>query len=82
MDTQLTKVSHPIRAAAKHENGIVPNDRLPIPGHRGMERLAFRSEGLIDTRCDGKQLFYRISSPATKVVTQTLYQQFRFAEAS
>jgi hypothetical protein len=27
MDTQLTKVSNPVRAAAKHENGSVPNKR-------------------------------------------------------
>jgi len=72
MNTQLTKVSNPVRVAAKDENGSVPNDRLPIFGHHGAERLAFRSEGLIDTRCDGKQPFYSISSPAAKVVTQTI----------
>lgn len=76
MDTQLTKVSHPVRAAAKYENGSVPNDRLPIFGHRSMERLAFRREGLIDTSCDGKQLFYRIGSPAARA--SVLAPQWQF----
>lgn len=51
-------------------------------GHRGMERLVLRREGLVETRRDGKQVFYRISSPAALVVTQTLYQQFSSGEAS
>ncbi|MCK1783150.1 ArsR family transcriptional regulator [Pseudomonas marginalis] len=41
-----------------------------------------RREGLVDTRRDGKQVFYRISSPAALAVIQTLYQQFCAGEAS
>lgn len=32
-------------------------------GYRGMERLVLRREGLVETRRDAKQVFYRISSP-------------------
>lgn len=41
-----------------------------------------RREGLVETRRDGKQVFYRISSPAALAVIQTLYQQFCAAEVS
>ena len=41
-----------------------------------------RREGLVETRRDGKQVFYRISSPAASAVIQTLYQQFCAREAS
>lgn len=41
-----------------------------------------RREGLVETRRDGKQVFYRISSPAALAVIQTLYQQFCAGEAS
>ena len=35
-----------------------------------------RREGLVDTRREGKQVYYRISSPAALAVINTLYQQF------
>ena len=35
-----------------------------------------RREGLVDTRRDGKQIFYRISSPAALAVIETLYRLF------
>lgn len=35
-----------------------------------------RREGLVETRREGKQIFYRISSPAALAVINTLYQQF------
>ncbi|MEB0042082.1 MULTISPECIES: metalloregulator ArsR/SmtB family transcription factor [unclassified Pseudomonas] len=41
-----------------------------------------RREGLVETRREGKQVFYRISSPAAQAVIQILYQQFCAAEAS
>lgn len=41
-----------------------------------------RREGLVETRRDGKQMFYRISSRAALAVIQTLYQQFSAGEAS
>jgi len=41
-----------------------------------------RREGLVETRRDGKQVFYRISSPAALAVIQTLYQQFCAGEDS
>ena len=41
-----------------------------------------RREGLVETRRDGKQVFYRISSPAALAVIQTLYQHFCAGESS
>jgi DNA-binding transcriptional ArsR family regulator len=41
-----------------------------------------RREGLVETRRDGKQMFYRITSPAALAVIQTLYQQFCAGETS
>ncbi|MEB0009834.1 metalloregulator ArsR/SmtB family transcription factor [Pseudomonas sp. MH9.2] len=41
-----------------------------------------RREGLVETRRDGKQVFYRISSPAALAVINTLYQQFCAEKAS
>ena len=41
-----------------------------------------RREGLVETRRDGKQVFYRISSPAALAVIQTLYQHFCAGEIS
>lgn len=35
-----------------------------------------RREGLVETRRDGKQIFYRISSPQALAVINTLYQLF------
>jgi DNA-binding transcriptional ArsR family regulator len=35
-----------------------------------------RQEGLVTTRRDGKQIFYRIASPDALAVMQVLYQQF------
>lgn len=35
-----------------------------------------RQEELVSTRRDGKQIFYRIASPAALAVLQVLYQQF------
>nr|WP_207619116.1 metalloregulator ArsR/SmtB family transcription factor [Stutzerimonas degradans] len=35
-----------------------------------------RREGLVETRRDGKQIFYRISSPEALAVIATLYQLF------
>ncbi|MBX9756895.1 MAG: metalloregulator ArsR/SmtB family transcription factor [Pseudomonadaceae bacterium] len=35
-----------------------------------------RREGLVDTRRDGKQVYYRISSPQALAVINTLYQLF------
>ena len=35
-----------------------------------------RREALVETRRDGKQIHYRISSPAALAVINTLYQQF------
>lgn len=35
-----------------------------------------RREGLVDTRREGKQVFYRICSPAALAVINTLYQLF------
>ncbi|MFI8746079.1 metalloregulator ArsR/SmtB family transcription factor [Pseudomonas sp. NPDC077186] len=35
-----------------------------------------RREGLVETRRDGKQIFYRISSPAALAVIETLYRLF------
>jgi ArsR family transcriptional regulator len=35
-----------------------------------------RREGLVDTRRDGKQVYYRISSPQALALINTLYQQF------
>ena len=35
-----------------------------------------RREGLVDTRREGKQIYYRISSPAALAVIETLYQLF------
>lgn len=47
-----------------------------------LQMAVFRREGLVETRRDGKQVFYRISSPAALAVIQTLYQQFCAGEAS
>lgn len=35
-----------------------------------------RREGLVETRREGKQIYYRICSPAALAVIDTLYQQF------
>ncbi|WP_161865715.1 MULTISPECIES: metalloregulator ArsR/SmtB family transcription factor [Pseudomonas] len=35
-----------------------------------------RREGLVETRRDGKQIYYRISSPAALAVIETLYRLF------
>ncbi len=35
-----------------------------------------RREGLVDTRRDGKQVYYRISSPQALAVINTLFQLF------
>lgn len=35
-----------------------------------------RREGLVTTRRDGKQIHYRIASPAVLALIHTLYQQF------
>lgn len=35
-----------------------------------------REEGLVDTRRDGKFIFYRIASPPALAVLQTLYEAF------
>lgn len=35
-----------------------------------------RREGLVETRREGKQIYYRISSPAALAVINTLYQLF------
>jgi DNA-binding transcriptional ArsR family regulator len=35
-----------------------------------------RREGLVATRREGKQIYYRICSPAALAVINTLYQQF------
>lgn len=35
-----------------------------------------RREGLVATRRDGKQIYYRITDPAALAVIHTLYQQF------
>ena len=35
-----------------------------------------RREGLVETRRDGKQIFYRIASPEALAVIATLYQLF------
>ena len=35
-----------------------------------------RQEGLVATRRDGKQIFYRMASPQALAVMQVLYQQF------
>ena len=35
-----------------------------------------RREGLVETRRDGKQIHYRISSPAALAVIETLYRHF------
>jgi DNA-binding transcriptional ArsR family regulator len=35
-----------------------------------------RDEGLVETRRDGKKIYYRISSPEALAVMQVLYQQF------
>jgi ArsR family transcriptional regulator len=35
-----------------------------------------RREALVDTRREGKQIYYRITSPAALAVINTLYQQF------
>ncbi len=35
-----------------------------------------RREGLVETRRDGKQIYYRISSPEALAVITTLYQLF------
>lgn len=35
-----------------------------------------RTEGLVGTRREGKQIFYRIDSPAALAVMGVLYQQF------
>ena len=35
-----------------------------------------RREGLVDTRREGKQIYYRISSPVALAVINTLYEQF------
>ena len=41
-----------------------------------------RREGLVATRRDGKQIHYRISSPAASAVLDTLYRLFCAGEAS
>jgi DNA-binding transcriptional ArsR family regulator len=35
-----------------------------------------RNEELVNTRRDGKQIYYSIASPAALAVLQTLYEQF------
>ncbi|MNE61283.1 Biofilm growth-associated repressor [compost metagenome] len=40
-----------------------------------------RREGLVDTRKEGKQVYYRISSPQALAVIQTLYRLFCAEEA-
>lgn len=35
-----------------------------------------RREGLVDTRRDGRQIYYSISSPQALAIIQTLYQLF------
>ncbi|WP_191487945.1 ArsR/SmtB family transcription factor [Pseudomonas sp. FEN] len=41
-----------------------------------------RREGLVQTRRDGKQIYYRISSPAALAVINTLYQLFCTGDAT
>jgi ArsR family transcriptional regulator len=35
-----------------------------------------RDEGLVNTRRDGKAIYYRIDSPQAQAVMQTLHEQF------
>ena len=51
--------------------------RLGIQQPTLSQQLAvLRREGLVETRRDGKQIFYRISSPAALAVIETLYRLF------
>lgn len=40
-----------------------------------------RREGLVDTRRDGRQIYYSISSPEALAIIETLYQIFCAVEA-
>lgn len=41
-----------------------------------------RREGLVETRRDGKQVYYRIASAAALAILETLYRHFCAGEAS
>ncbi len=52
-------------------------DRLKIVQPTLSQALGvLRREGLVDTRRDGRQIYYSISSPAALAVIETLYQLF------
>lgn len=52
-------------------------DRLKIVQPTLSQQLGvLRREGLVDTRRDGRQIYYSISSPQALAVIETLYQLF------
>lgn len=52
-------------------------DRLKIVQPTLSQQLGvLRREGLVDTRRDGRQIYYRISSPQAMSIIETLYQIF------
>ncbi len=52
-------------------------DRLKIVQPTLSQQLGvLRREGLVDTRREGRQIYYSISSPQALAVIQTLYQLF------
>src|SRR5690554_5527603 len=52
-------------------------DRLKIVQSTLSQQLGvLRREGLVDTRRDGRQIYYSISSPQALAVIETLYQLF------
>ena len=58
----------------------LPRQVLPDGGHiehsPAQQLAVLRREGLVATRRDGKQIFYRISSPPALAVIETLYRLF------
>lgn len=58
-------------------------DRLKIVQPTLSQQLGvLRREGLVDTRRDGRQIYYSISSPEALAVIQTLYQLFCSQQAN
>jgi ArsR family transcriptional regulator len=53
------------------------HESLGLPQPTVSRHLAYlRRNGLVDTRRDGKQVYYRIGSPQALAVINTLYQLF------
>jgi DNA-binding transcriptional ArsR family regulator len=65
---QLTQGEHCVSELEAHVGVLQPT--------LSQQLAVLRQEGLVETRREGKQIFYSIASPQALAVMQVLYQQF------